>query len=134
MHSSPLLLTRNFDWFEGQRLEAAAAETSLADSIPTWVVFTIPLTIAIVITVGVYLASIWNSKDANKRTSPGSQDGELARFNEEEVGPTVLESLRKLSQQELPEVTDEMQSEEATEAKYTGDESTSVSSESDSDE
>ena len=81
-----------------------------------------------------YLASIWNSKDANKRTSPGSQDGELARFNEEEVGPTVLESLRKLSQQELPEVTDEMQSEEATEAKDTGDESTSVSSESDSDE
>ena len=134
MHSSPLLLTRNFDWFEGQRLEAAAAETSLADSIPTWVVFTIPLTIAIVITLGVYLASIWNSKDANKRTSPGSQDGELARFNEEEVGPTVLESLRQLSQEELPEVTDEMQYEEATDAEDTGDESTTVSSESDSDE
>ena len=46
----------------------------------------------------------------------------------------IIEFERQLSQQELPEVTDEMQSEEATDAEDTGDESTTFSSESDSDE
>ena len=103
MHSSPLLLARNFDWFKGQRLEAAEENPSLADSIPTWVVFGIPLTVAVVITLGVYLASIWNNDSSRSRTASSKDNSTLSAFNDDEVGPNILESLQQLSEQELPE-------------------------------
>ncbi len=103
MHSSPLLLAKNFDWFKGERLEAAANNQANGSTMPTWSIIAIPVTLAIVVTIGVYIASLWNHDGSRNRSQSDTVENKIARLNNEEVGPSVLESLQQLTQQELPE-------------------------------
>ncbi|MBA62183.1 MAG: hypothetical protein CMJ76_07440 [Planctomycetaceae bacterium] len=102
MHSSPLLLAKNFDWFKGERLEATASQKRADDSLSGWVIITIPFTLAILITVGVYIASIWNNDDSRKRSVRNTTENQMSHLNEDEVGPSVLEALGELALQEIP--------------------------------
>ena len=104
MHSSPLLLAKNFDWFKGQRLKTAAEEKASEDSFPGWAIIAIPIIIAISVSGGVYVASIWNNDDSRKRSSRHSVRNQLSQLNDDEIGPSVLESLGKSATEDLPEV------------------------------
>ncbi|MEC9093779.1 MAG: hypothetical protein VX438_13800, partial [Planctomycetota bacterium] len=104
MHSSPLLLAKNFDWFKGQRLESVAKEKASEDSFPSWAIIAIPIIIAISVSGGVYVASIWNNDDSRKRSNRNSVGNQLSLLNDDEIGPSVLESLGKLATEDLPEV------------------------------
>ena len=104
MHSSPLLLAKNFDWFKGQRLEAAAEEKAAADSFPGWAIVAIPVIIAITVSIGVYAASIWNNDDSRKRSNKNSVENQLSQLMDDEIGPSVRESLEKLATNDLPKV------------------------------
>ena len=104
MHSSPLLLAKNFDWFKGQRLEAAAEEKAAADSFPGWAIVAIPVIIAITVSIGVYAASIWNNDDSRKRSNKNSVENQLSQLMDDEIGPSVRESLEKLATKDLPKV------------------------------
>ena len=104
MHSSPLLLAKNFDWFKGQRLEAAAEEKAAADSFSGWAIVAIPVIIAITVSIGVYAASIWNNDDSRKRSNKNSVENQLSQLMDDEIGPSVRESLEKLATKDLPKV------------------------------
>ena len=105
MHSSPLMLTKNFDWYKGERLEATAKAQATDSSVSNWVILGIPLTLAVVISVSVYLASIWNNDESRTRSKREDAKNSLAQLNDDEVGPSVLESLGDLASQELPPTT-----------------------------
>lgn len=102
MHSSPLLLTKSFDWYKGERLEESAQAKATQTSFPNWVIIGVPLTLAIVISISVYLASIWNNDESRTRSKREDAKKSLAQLNDDEVGPSVLESLGELANQELP--------------------------------
>lgn len=104
MHSSPLLLAKNFDWFKGERLEATAQQQMADETFPKWTIIAIPFTLAIVITIGVYLSSLWNNDVSRKRSGRDTTESKLSSLDDDEVGPSVLESLEELAKQDLPPV------------------------------
>ena len=102
MHSSPLLLAKSFDWYKGERLEETAKAQAQEASISIWVILGVPVTLAIAISISVYLASIWNNDESRTRSKREDAKKSLAQLNDDEVGPSVHESLGELANQELP--------------------------------
>jgi hypothetical protein len=97
MFSSPLMLANSFQWLPQEKM-AATTSAKPASQLPVWVIFAIPLILAVGFTGGVYLMSRWQGKTVTD-TSPTDISQHLAGLSDDEVAPSTREALQQLAEQ-----------------------------------